>query len=116
MEDKIILSYNISNEEKQEIFLCHEATSGEHIVELTQEEYDKIVQDPPVPLKLDNEGKIIVDTVRLRISEIYQELESTEYVISEIMEYIINNQEVPQELLDIRDSRNVLKDELAELE
>ena len=115
MEDKIILSYNISNEEKQEIFLCHESTSGEHIVELTEEEYNTLVQDPPVPLKL-SDGKIIVDTVRLIISEIYQELESTNWVVNEIMEYMINDQEVPQELLDIRDSRNVLKDELSELE
>ncbi|MEA4957529.1 hypothetical protein SDC9_30538 [bioreactor metagenome] len=116
MEDKIILSYNISNEEKQEIFLCHEATSGDHIIELTEEEYNEIVQDPPVPLKLDDDGKIIVDTDRLRISEIYQELESTNWVVNEIMEYMINNQEIPQELIDIKDSRNVLKGELAELE
>ncbi|GLI12419.1 hypothetical protein MARBORIA2_15090 [Methanobrevibacter arboriphilus] len=110
------LSYNISNEEKQEIFLCHEATSGEHIVELREEEYNEVVQDPPVPLKLNEEGKIIVDTSRLRIAEIYQELESTNWVVNEIMEYMINEQEVPQELIDIRDSRNVLKEELSELE
>jgi len=109
------LSYNISNAEKNEIFLCHEPSSGEHIIELTEEEYNEIVQDPPVPLKL-SDGKIIVDTVRLRIAEIYQELESTNWVVYEIMEYMINDQEVPQELLDIRDSRNVLKEELSELE
>lgn len=110
------LSYNISNEENQEIFLCHEPTSGEIEIELTEEEYEEIVQDPPVPLKLDDDGKIIVDENRLRISEISQELESTNWVVNEIMEYMINNQEIPQELLDIRDSRNTLKDELSELE
>jgi hypothetical protein len=116
MEDKIILSYNISNDEKQEILLCHESTSGEHTIELTEEEYNEIVQDPPIPLKLNSEGKIIVDTVRLRIAEIYQELESTNWIVNEIMEYMINDQEVPQKLLDIRNNRNSLKEELAELE
>lgn len=111
----IRLSYNISDEDENLVFLCHEPSSGEHIVELTEEEYDEIVQDPPVPLKL-SDGKIIVDTVRLRIAEIYQELESTNWVVNEIMEYMINEQEVPQELLDIRNTRNSLKDELAELE
>lgn len=116
MENKIILSYNISNEEKQEIFLCHESTSGDHIVELTEEEYEEIVQDPPVPLKLNSEGKIIVDTVRLRIAEIYQELESTKWVVDEVNEYHANQEEVPSELLDILNERKTLKDELAELE
>ncbi|MBF4469205.1 MAG: hypothetical protein ISP01_07340 [Methanobrevibacter arboriphilus] len=110
------LSYNISNAEKNEIFLCHEPTSGEHIIELTEEEYDTIVQDPPVPLKLDDDGKIIIDNIRLRIAEIYQDLESTKWIIEEIMEYMINEEEVPQELLDIKNNRNILKQELANLE
>ncbi len=112
----IRLSYNISNIEKQEIFLCHELTSGEHIVELTEEEYNEIVQDPPVPLKLDNDGKIIVDTVRLRISEIYQEIESTKWVIDEVNEYHANQEEPPSELLAILNERKTLKEELSELE
>lgn len=110
------LSLYISNDEKNEIFLCHEPTSGEHIIELTEEEYDKLVQDPPVPLKLNHDGKIIVDETRLRIAEIYQELKSTKGVIEQIMEHMINDEEVPQELLNIRDNRNILKQELAELE
>lgn len=116
MEYKIKLSYNMSNEEKQEIFLCHENESGEIEVELTEEEYNEVIQDPPVPLKLDDDGKIIVDENRLRIAEIYDELESTKWVIEQIMEYMINDEEVPQELLNIRDNRNILKQELAELE
>ncbi len=110
------LSYNISNIEKKEIFLCHEPTSGEIEIELTEEEYNEVVQDPPVPLKLDDDGKIIIDNIRLRIAEIYQDLESTKWIIEEIMEYMINEEEVPQELLDIKNNRNILKQELANLE
>ena len=110
------LSYNISNAEKNEIFLCHEASSGEHIIELTEEEYDTIVQDPPVPLKLNNEGKIIVDETRLRIAEIYEELESTKWVIDEVNENHANQEPVPNELLDILAQRKTLKEELIELE
>lgn len=110
------LSYNISNEEKQEVFLCHEATSGEHIVELTQEEYNEIVRDPPVPLKLDDNGKIIVDETRLRIAEIYKDLELSKWVIDEVNEYHANQEPVPSELLDILAQRKILKEELIELE
>ncbi|WP_297898188.1 hypothetical protein [Methanobrevibacter sp.] len=110
------LSYNISNIEKKEIFLCHEPTSGEIEIELTEEEYNEIVQDPPVPLKLNDDGKIIVDETRLRIAEIYQELESTKWVVDEVNEYHANQEEVPSELLDILAQRKILKDELIELE
>lgn len=109
------LSYNISNIEKKEIFLCHEPTSGEIEIELTEEEYNEIVQDPPVPLKLDD-GKIIVDEVRLRIHAIHEELESTKWVVDEVNEYHANQEEVPSELLAILAQRKTLKEELIELE
>lgn len=112
----IKLSYNIANKEKREIFLCHEPTSGEIEIELTQEEYNEIVRDPPVPLKLDDNGKIIVDENRSRIAEIYQELESTKWVIDEVNEYHANQEPVPSELLDILAQRKILKEELIELE
>lgn len=110
------LSYNISNIEKKEIFLCHEPTSGEIEIELTEEEYNEIVQDPPVPLKLDDDGKIIVDKARLRIAQIYSDLESTKWIIDEVNEYHANQEEVPSELMDILAQRKTLKEELIELE
>ncbi|OQD58686.1 hypothetical protein MBBAR_10c00270 [Methanobrevibacter arboriphilus JCM 13429 = DSM 1125] len=116
MEAKIKLSYNISDFEKKEIFLCFEATSGEHIIELTEEEHNEIVQDPPVPLKLDDDGKIIVDETRLRIAEIYKDLELSKWVIDEVNEYHANQEEVPSELMDILAQRKTLKEELIELE
>lgn len=109
------VSYNIIND-KNQIQLFLEENTGEHSKEISDELFSDLSDESnPRPFKI-VDGEIIVDETQLRINNISQELESTNGVINEIMEYMINDQEVPQELLDIRDSRNVLKEELSELE
>lgn len=106
------ISYNI--QENGSLRLFDEINSGEHIIEVSEEQYDNIF-NKAVPFKLvDNE--LVVDEVQIKITKIYEELESTKWVIDEVNEYHANQEAVPTELLTILQERKNLKQALEELE
>lgn len=111
------ISYNIL--EDGTIFATDDEISGKYKTEISNALFNKIFNKNAVPLKLNDNNKIVEDVelakIFKRIDELAINLKNTEYVIIKAMDYFLDNKEIPSDLQAILDQRKEWQKEMDDL-